>query len=173
MTKEQMIIDIIKNLRNLFSIIKKRSILSKKSNNGILFPVRVIDIKIKNKDIKKNINIFFFEMLFFRNGSKNIKNKENRCKYPPAINSSPKKPEILLAAFIFIPKRFFSILNCKITSIQRTNVKTALIINKYFILKIFLSIIILTTRNKSKYRRKKKDLYKLVSYLSITVKPGR
>ena len=53
-----------------------------------------INIIINNNGVK------YFEYLsekFLKNrGSKKNKNNENLCKYPPAINSSPKGPPNLL-----------------------------------------------------------------------------
>ena len=69
------------------------TIKNRYKSNGILFP----DITIAIKKIKNKIGIinFIIDLLSF---TKNMGNKkkekiENRCIYPPAINSSPNGPE--------------------------------------------------------------------------------
>ena len=85
----------------LTNIIFLNSLLNKKvSNNpnknrmyGILFPESMIPTPKIHIIIVLNINLKLF--LFFNiDVTKKIEKKEKFCIKPPAINSSPKKPEL-------------------------------------------------------------------------------
>ena len=66
---------------------------NKNNTNGILLPDNIMPIPKMHIKIAINTNLIFF---FFSNTkvAKNIEKKEKFCIKPPAINSSPKNPEL-------------------------------------------------------------------------------
>ena len=124
---------------------------------GILFPVRVTGIKKRrNRNIIVNNLIFVFLILAL---DRKIKKKINFCKYPPAIFSSPKKPDGLLDV-TKLPNKSLPKVIWIIISAARKNEKKEQEIIKNLKLKLPSSINLFMTKKNSKNLKKKIDLKK-------------
>jgi hypothetical protein len=105
---KKIIIEEEKNKNKYFLVFFSKRIIKNKVNKnkmkGILLPEIIILVK-KIKNINK-IEIFkIILLLMLKNiGSKKKEKIENLCKYPPAINSSPKGPEYFLVVGPSKPK---------------------------------------------------------------------
>ena len=145
----------------LILILKNKIIKKPKVNiiNGILLPeAKIPPVKIQ---IIPNVDIYL-KYFFFLN-KKNVKKiakKENLCKYPPAIYSVPKKPELRIESLsqpiVLKPKIYW-----KIRSKDSINEDKVVVRKKYLkfkILNLIVRYIIKMSKKCLKYKIDFKNL---------------